>query len=98
LNKPDEAVDAMELYIDARPESSALYAQLAQLGYLAGQDRKAGLAADKAVELAKPDDRKVLREQLDSVKEQALQAKAQAAQEQAGGAAGGAAPVAPSGG
>lgn len=79
LNKPDKAVDAMELYIAERPESSNLYAQLAQLAFIAGQDRKGDLAADKAVALAKEDDRKVLREQLDNVKTQALQAQAQQA-------------------
>jgi hypothetical protein len=92
LDKPDEAVEAMELYIDARPETSALYGQLAQLAFLAGQDRKGDLAADKAVALADEDDRKTLREQLDSVKTQVLQAKAQEAQQSQ------APPVAPSGG
>jgi hypothetical protein len=79
LNKPDEAVDAMELYIAERPESSGLYAQLAQLSFLAGQNRKGDLAADKAVELANEDDRKALREQLESVKTQVLQEQAQQA-------------------
>lgn len=79
LNKPDKAVEAMELYIAERPESSNLFAQLAQLSYLAGQDRKGDLAADKAVELANEDDRRTLREQLDSVKTEALQAQAQQA-------------------
>ncbi len=79
LNKPDEAVEAMELYIEERPPSSNLFAQLAQLSYLAGQDRKGDLAADRAVELANEDDRRTLREQLDSVKTEALQAQAQQA-------------------
>lgn len=79
LNKPDEAVQAMELYIDERPESSGLFAQLAQLAYLAGQNRKGDLAADRAVELANEDDRKNLREQLDAVKAQILQEQAQQA-------------------
>lgn len=79
LNKPDEAVKAMELYIAERPESSGLYGQLAQLAYLAGQNRKGDLAADKAVELANEDDRKTLREQLDAVKAQVLQEQAQRA-------------------
>lgn len=79
LNKPDDAVKAMELYIDERPESSGLFAQLAQLSYLAGQNRKGDLAADRAVELANEDDRKTLREQLDAVKAQVLQEQAQQA-------------------
>lgn len=89
LNKPDDAVEAMELYIAERPESSGLYAQLAQLAYLAGQNRKGDLAADKAVELANEDDRKTLREQLDAVKTQVLQQQAQQSATT---------PVAPSGG
>lgn len=89
LNKPDEAVKAMELYIAERPETSALYGQLAVLSYAAGQNRKGDLAADKAVELANEDDRKTLREQLDAAKAQAAQ---QAAQQAA------TTPVAPSGG
>jgi hypothetical protein len=79
LNKPDEAVNAMELYIDERPETSGLFGQLAQLSYLAGQTRKGDLAADRAVELANEDDRKALREQLESVKAQVLQQQAQQA-------------------
>lgn len=79
LNKPDEAVKAMELYIAERPESSGLFAQLSQLAYLAGQNRKGDLAADKAVELADEDDRKTLREQLDAIKTQVQQQQAQQA-------------------
>ncbi|MBJ7329627.1 MAG: hypothetical protein JHC95_07005 [Solirubrobacteraceae bacterium] len=86
LDKPDEAVNAMELYIDARPESSNLYAQLAVLAYTAGQSRKGDLAAKKAVSLAPEDERKTLKEQLDSAKTQALTAQAQQAQQQSGGA------------
>lgn len=77
LDKPERAVEAMELYIDERPQSSNLFAQLASLAYLAGQDRKGDLAADEAVQLADRDDRSVLREQLESTKAQALQAQAQ---------------------
>lgn len=79
LNEPDKAVEAMELYIDARPESSALFAQLAQYAYLAGQTRKGDLAADRAVALEDEGERKDLREQLDAIKAQALQQQAQEA-------------------
>lgn len=87
LNKPDQAVEAMELYIDERPESSALYAQLAQYAYLANQTRKADLAAKKAVALAQPDDRKTLKQQLDQIKQQVLQQQVQQAQQQSGSGA-----------
>lgn len=69
LNKPAKAVNAMEIVIEQRPNRSRLYAQLADLAYQAGQTRKAELAADKAVELADPEDRKLLREQLDTLKD-----------------------------
>lgn len=99
LNKPDKAVQAMELYIAARPESSNLYAQLASLAWVAGQNRKGDLAADKAVALAPEDDRKLTRERLDGAKSQVQAAAAQAAQAQAGaaGGAGGAAGLTPGG-
>lgn len=88
LDKPEKAVIAMELYIDARPETSGLYAQLAQYAYLAGQTRKGDLAADKAVSLADDGEKKALREQLESVKTQILQQQAQEAATTAAPAAG----------
>jgi cytochrome c-type biogenesis protein CcmH/NrfG len=68
LNKPEKAVRAMEMVIERRGDSSNLYSQLAVLAYQAGQTRKGDLAADKAVRLATPADRKLLRENLDSAK------------------------------
>ena len=70
LNKPAKAVQAMEMVIDARGDNSNLYTQLAVLAYEAGQTRKGDLAADKAVSLAAPADRKVLRKNLDQAKAQ----------------------------
>jgi hypothetical protein len=70
LNKPDKAVRAMEMVIDVRGDNSNLYSQLAVLAYQAGQTRKGDLAADKAVRLAAPADRKLLRQNLDSAKAQ----------------------------
>lgn len=80
LNKPDKAVEAMEVIVDARPPSAALYGQLAQLAYMAGQTRKGDLASDKAVSLAPKDQRTSLRDQLKGIKQQALSQAAQQAQ------------------
>lgn len=74
LNKPDKAVGAMEIVVDARPPSYALYAQLAQLAYLANQTRKGDLAADKSVSLAPKDQRQELKQQLGEIKTQAAAA------------------------
>ena len=81
LNKLDKAVAAMELVIEERGESAGLYAQLAQLAYLAGQSRKGDLSADKAIQLADKDERQQLRSQLDQAK---LQSAAQGATDAAG--------------
>jgi hypothetical protein len=71
LNKPEKAVRAMEMVIDVRGDSTGLYSQLAVLAYQAGQTRKGDLAAEKAVSLAPEADRKLLRENLASAKQQA---------------------------
>jgi hypothetical protein len=90
LNKPDKAVAAMEIVVDSRPPSYALYAQLAQLAYLANQTRKGDLSAKKAVSLAPKDQRDSIKQQLDQIKAQAATA---GLQQSAGGAA--PAPTAP---
>ena len=72
LNEPKNAVTAMQLVTAAEdPPSTNLYQQLAQLAYLAGDNRTGDLAADKAIELAPADQRKLLREQFKQVKAQA---------------------------
>jgi hypothetical protein len=76
LDKPEKAVRAMEMVIENRGENSNLYSQLAVLAYQAGQGRKGDLAADKAVSLAAPADRKLLRQNLDQAKTQAAAAEA----------------------
>jgi len=72
LDRPAKAVQAMEMVIDVRGDNSNLYSQLAVLAYQAGQNRKGDLAADKAVELANPADRKMLRENLQQAKVRAV--------------------------
>jgi len=64
LQRYDQAVRAMEIVIDNREPTYQLYAQLAVLAHAANQDRKSGLAADKAAELAPKDQRKDVREQI----------------------------------
>jgi hypothetical protein len=74
LNQPDKAVAAMQIVTAAEdPPSSNLYAQLAQLAYIAKDDRTGDLAAERAVDLADKDDRKTLRTQLEQIKAQAKQ-------------------------
>ncbi len=85
LNKPDKAVAAMEIVVDTRrPETAALYGQLAQLAYLAGQTRKGDLSAQKAVQLAPKDQKQQLKQTLDGFKTQAASAAAQQAVTPAG--------------
>lgn len=79
LNELEKAVAAMEIVVEQRDESAALYGQLAQLAYLAGQTRKGDLSAKKALELAEPDQRPQLKQTLDSFKAQAAIQSAQTA-------------------
>lgn len=61
LRQYPDAVKAMEIVLDSRPETYQLYAQLAVLAHGAKQDRKAKLSEDKAVELAPKDQGKTVR-------------------------------------
>jgi hypothetical protein len=70
LARYKEAVQAMEIVIDQRDPTSALYAQLAILAHGAKQTRKSDLAKDKAVELAPKDQRAQVRTQIESAKSQ----------------------------
>lgn len=80
LAQLDKAVAAMEIVVDTRkPETAALYGQLAQLAYVAGQSRKGDLSARKAIELAPKDQKAQLKQTLDSFKAQAAQAAIQQA-------------------
>lgn len=88
LEDLDKATSAMELVVEARPKSYALYAQLATLAYAAGQQRKGDLAADKAVDLAPKDQRNTIKSQLEQASTQAIQ---QQVSEQVGQGGGGAA-------
>jgi hypothetical protein len=66
LAKYEEAVQAMEIVIDQRDPTSALYAQLAILAHGAKQTRKSDLAKDKAIELAPKAQRSQVRAQIEA--------------------------------
>jgi F0F1-type ATP synthase delta subunit len=68
LNKPDKAVNALEIMIDNRTPTPQLYVQLAALAYQARQTRKAELASAKALKLAPKDDREQIKAQLQSAR------------------------------
>src|SRR5262249_48089737 len=69
--QPDpKAVNALEIVMDARADSSGLYAQLAVLAAGANQTRKSELAEQKAIDLAPEDQRKQLKSDIDLAKSQ----------------------------
>jgi hypothetical protein len=76
LNEPDNATTAAEIVAESRNDPSS-YIQLVQFASLAGQKRKADLAGEKALDLATPEERKVVKQAI----EQAKQAAAQQPQE-----------------
>lgn len=70
LKQYDKAVQALEIVIDSRAESSGLYANLAVLASGANQTRKSELAEEKAIALAPKDQRKQLKSDIDLAKSQ----------------------------
>ncbi len=76
LNDPQGAADALEIVTEEDP-SSAAYSQLATYAYYAGQDRKGDLAAEKAVELAPEQQKRVVRVQLARTKRDIAQQQVQ---------------------
>jgi hypothetical protein len=68
LNEPTAAVAALQIVIADRPPSEALYADLAEFSYKAGNTRQGDLASAKAVSLAPKTERGLLRAQLADVK------------------------------
>jgi hypothetical protein len=78
LDQPTNAADAYEIFTQAHP-SAATYGQLAQLSYVAGQSRKGDLAAAKAVSLAPKPQQKLVKQQLATIKRQALAQQTQKA-------------------
>jgi hypothetical protein len=84
LGDYDKAVEAMEVVLDSRDPTTGLYAQYAQLAYLANQTRKGDLAAKKAEDLAPKDQKAQVKQALQSAKTQAAQEAVQQAQQQTG--------------
>jgi hypothetical protein len=70
LKQYDKAVQALEIVIDSRAESSGLYANLAVLASGANQTRKSELAEKKAIALAPKAQRKQLKSDIDLAKSQ----------------------------
>ena len=70
LQRYPDAVQAMEIVIDGRKPTPALYSQLAILAAAAKQDRKSTLAEQKALALAPKAQRKTLKQQIDAAKQQ----------------------------
>ncbi|MBI5104175.1 MAG: hypothetical protein HZB46_04170 [Solirubrobacterales bacterium] len=73
LNKPDRAVQALEIVIDDQGSEAtpALYVQLAALAFQAKQTRKGDLAAKKAIALAPKDDREQIKAQVQAARDAA---------------------------
>jgi hypothetical protein len=73
LGKPEKAVRAQEIVLEARGDRAGYgdYAKLAALAYDAGQSRKGDLAGERAMELAPRDQRDAIKTQLDQLKAQA---------------------------
>jgi hypothetical protein len=68
LNEPAKAVEALQIVIPNRPNSAALYAQLAEFAYKAKNVRVGDLAAAKAVALAPAASRARIKKELEEVK------------------------------
>jgi len=70
LKQYAKAVNALEIVMDNRPQSSGLYAQLAVMAAGANQTRKSELAEQKAIDLAPKEQRKQLKSDIDLAKSQ----------------------------
>lgn len=68
LKQPAQAVQVLQLVVAARPTSAALYAQLAEYAYKAGNVRVGDLASGKAVSLAPAGARVRIKKELEEVK------------------------------
>jgi hypothetical protein len=68
LNEPAKAVAVLQMVIASQPKSAALYSQLAEYAYKAGNTRIGDLAAEKAVSLAPAADRARIKSELAAVR------------------------------
>ncbi len=67
-NQPAAEVQALQIVIGAQPPSAALYAELAQYAYQAGNKRQGDLASEKALELAPKSEHARLKGELAALK------------------------------
>jgi hypothetical protein len=79
LNKPTEGAEAAEIVAAADPSAQA-YLQLVQYASLAGQDRKADLAGQKAIELAPKNQRSTVKTLVEQAKQPAASTTTQPAE------------------
>ena len=75
LNQPADGAQAAEIVAEAEP-SAQVYLQLVTFAAMAGQSRKADLAGQKAVDLAKKKERSTVRALVEQAKQQAQTATA----------------------
>jgi hypothetical protein len=68
LNEPAKAVQALQIVVEARPDSAAYYAQLSEFAYKAKNERVGDLAAAKAVSLAPASSRARIKTELAEIK------------------------------
>ncbi|CAB4914931.1 unannotated protein [freshwater metagenome] len=88
LVEPAKAARALEVVISAKGATSALYAQLSLLAYLAGNTRQSTLAEQRAVDLAPKDRKKLVEAQIAAQRASIDQQRAEAQQQSGSGAAG----------
>ena len=75
LNDPQQAARALDVVIDARGGSAALYSQLAILQYAAGNVRRSVIAEKQALKRTPPQRRKLAKARIASQRKQIDQAK-----------------------
>ncbi len=68
LNQPSQAVQSLEIIVEAEPTNWSWYTQLAAFAYKANNPREGDLASGKAVSLAPASERKTLKQKLEEVK------------------------------
>lgn len=68
LNQPAKAVEVLQIVVAARPNSAALYAELAQYAYQAKNLRVGDLASEKAVSLAPASEKARVKKELAEAK------------------------------
>jgi hypothetical protein len=73
LNEPTAAVQVLQIAVAAEPDSTALYADLAEYAYKAHNTREGDLASEKAISLAPAAERARLKTELNAVKKKSTE-------------------------